>query len=79
MFPSLIRTPNRACFVQILAIKAVRDACIDGDLSTAEQLLTQDISIDANYTSYAYRSFVMSRKYKWSHALQDAIKVTLTN
>jgi hypothetical protein len=65
--------------VQILAIKAVRDACIDGDLSTAEQLLTQDISIDANYTSYAYRSFVMSRKHKWSHALQDAIKVTLTN
>jgi tetratricopeptide (TPR) repeat protein len=59
---------------KILAIKAVRDACIDGDLSTAEQLLTQDISIDANYTSYAYRSFVMSRKHKWSHALQDAIK-----
>jgi tetratricopeptide (TPR) repeat protein len=52
-----------------------RIACIDGDLSTAEQLLTQDINTDVNnHTSYAHRSFVMARKHDWNHALQDAIK-----
>jgi hypothetical protein len=63
--------------VQILAITTARHACITGDLSTAEDLLTQDIHTDANdYTSYAHRSFVMARKYDWDHALEDAIKVS---
>ncbi|KAG2128630.1 uncharacterized protein EDB93DRAFT_1256628 [Suillus bovinus] len=51
------------------------DACIAGDLSTAEQLFTREINTDANnYVSYANRSFVMARKCDWDHALQDAIK-----
>jgi hypothetical protein len=62
--------------MQILAITTARNACIDRDLSTAEELLTQDISADANdYISYAHRSFVMARKHDWDHALQDANKV----
>lgn len=61
---------------EILAITAsVRSACITGDLSTAEELLTQEIGADVNnYTSYANRAFVMARKLSWDHALQDAIK-----
>jgi hypothetical protein len=68
----------RASFVQILAITtSARDACITGDLPTAEELLTQNIHTDANdYTSYAHRSFVMARRHDWDHALQDAIKVS---
>ncbi|KAG0699361.1 hypothetical protein DFH29DRAFT_55548 [Suillus ampliporus] len=59
---------------KILAInKAARNACIAGDLSTAEQLFTQEIDTDANnYTSYANRSFVMARKHDWDNALDDA-------
>lgn len=34
--------------MQILAITTARNACIDRDLSTAEELLTQDILVDAN-------------------------------
>ncbi|KAG2147810.1 uncharacterized protein EDB93DRAFT_1250323 [Suillus bovinus] len=34
----------QACLVQILAITTARIACIVGDLSTAEKLLTQDIN-----------------------------------
>ncbi|KAG2356435.1 hypothetical protein BDR07DRAFT_447208 [Suillus spraguei] len=60
---------------QILDITGSRDACIAGDLDTAEELLTQEINTDANaYISYANRSFVMARKHDWDHALQDAIK-----
>ncbi|KAG2738605.1 WD40 repeat-like protein [Suillus brevipes Sb2] len=60
---------------KILATTIARDACITGDLPTAEELLSQDIHIDANnYTSYAHRSFVMARKHAWDHALEDAIK-----
>jgi Tfp pilus assembly protein PilF len=63
--------------VQILAITTARDACITGDLATAEELLTQDIHTDANdYTSYAHRSFVMARNHNWDHAREDAIKVS---
>ncbi|KAG1789554.1 uncharacterized protein HD556DRAFT_778316 [Suillus plorans] len=59
---------------KILGIMTARIACIDGDLSTAEELLTQDINIDENnHTSYAHRSFVMARKHNWDHAVQDAI------
>lgn len=67
--------------LQILAIDTpVRNACIAGDLSTAEKLLTQDINANTNkYTSYANRSFVMARKHNWDHALQDAIKVRYTD
>jgi hypothetical protein len=56
---------------------AVRDACIIGDLHTAEVLLTQEIDADSNtdYHSYANRSIVMVRKLDWDHALDDAIKV----
>ncbi|KAG2139824.1 uncharacterized protein EDB93DRAFT_1252946 [Suillus bovinus] len=60
---------------RILVITTARDSCIDGDLTTAEALLTQDIDRDPNnHTSYAHRSFVMARKYNWGDALQDAIK-----
>lgn len=52
-----------------------RNACVVGDLSTAEELLTKEIDADINnYTSYANRAFVMARKLDWDHALQDAIK-----
>jgi uncharacterized protein YqfA (UPF0365 family) len=55
---------------------AARDALIKGDLSTADTLLTQDISTDTNnHDSYANRSLVMARKNDWDHALDDAIKV----
>ncbi|KIK32608.1 hypothetical protein CY34DRAFT_814180 [Suillus luteus UH-Slu-Lm8-n1] len=68
----------RASFVQILATTTARDACITGDLSTAEELLTQNIHTDTNdYTSHAHRSFVMARKHAWDHALEDAIKTCL--
>ncbi|KAG2338323.1 hypothetical protein BDR05DRAFT_705075 [Suillus weaverae] len=60
---------------KILAITTARIACINGDLSTAEELLTQDISTNgSNLDSYAHRSFVMARKHDWEHALQDAVK-----
>jgi hypothetical protein len=67
----------RASFVQVLAITTARHACTTGDLSTAEDLLTQDIHTDANdHTLYAHRSFVMAQQHNWDHALQDAIKVS---
>ncbi|KAG1734460.1 uncharacterized protein EDB91DRAFT_589691 [Suillus paluster] len=61
---------------QILSIgTTVRRACTTGDLSTAEQLLTQQINADPDDDiSYANRSFVMARKHQWDQALQDAIK-----
>jgi len=55
---------------------AIRNACISGDLPTAEDLLTQEIDADGdNYSSYANRSIVMARKLDWDHALRDANKV----
>jgi len=66
--------------VQILAITTARDASIAGDLDAAEELLTQEIHTDPNnYTSYAHRSFIMSRKHAWDPALEDAIKVSYTD
>ncbi|KAG1752319.1 WD40-repeat-containing domain protein [Suillus paluster] len=61
---------------KILVISATaRDACITGDLPTAEELLTKEIDADdKNYNSYANRSFIMARKLDWDHALCDAIK-----
>jgi hypothetical protein len=65
--------------MQILAITTARNPCIHGDLSTAEELLTQDINTDVNnHTSYAHRSFVMARKHDWDRALRDAINVRFT-
>ncbi|KAG1799483.1 uncharacterized protein HD556DRAFT_1525346 [Suillus plorans] len=70
----------RACFVQILAITTARIAIINGDLSTAEELLAQEINTGTDdHTSYVRRSFVMSRKHDWDHTLQDAINVTELN
>ncbi|KAG1736630.1 uncharacterized protein EDB91DRAFT_1348004 [Suillus paluster] len=55
--------------------KTARDACIAGDMSTAEEVFTREIDADANnYTSYANRSFIMARKHAWDHALDDASK-----
>jgi tetratricopeptide (TPR) repeat protein len=53
-----------------------RNACITGDLSTAEELLTKEIQASGvnNHQSYANRSFVMARKYDWDHALEDALQ-----
>jgi hypothetical protein len=66
--------------VQILAITTARDACVAGDLDAAEGLLTQEIRTDPNnYTSYAHRSFIMSRKHAWDLALDDATKVSYTD
>ncbi|KAG2354024.1 hypothetical protein BDR07DRAFT_1431077, partial [Suillus spraguei] len=60
---------------KILAITTARDACIAGDLATAEESLTQDIDTDADdYTLYAHRSFILARKYAWDLALDDAVK-----
>jgi hypothetical protein len=66
---------------QILAIDTpARNACIVGDLSTAEKILTEEINANASkYTSYANRSLVMARRHHWDHALQDAIKVRYTD
>ncbi|OAX39463.1 WD40 repeat-like protein [Rhizopogon vinicolor AM-OR11-026] len=62
--------------IKILATNTtVRNACISGDLSTAEELLTQEIDANAdNYRSYANRSVVMARKLDWDYALDDATK-----
>lgn len=62
--------------LRILAIDTpARNACIVGDLSTAEKILTEEINANASkYTSYANRSLVMARRHHWDHALQDAIK-----
>jgi hypothetical protein len=55
---------------------AVRNACISGDLPTAEELLTQEIDANGdNYRSYANRSVVMARNLGWDQALHDANKV----
>lgn len=66
----------RCSDLKILAIEmTIRNACITGDLTTAEQLLTQEIDIDANsHISYANRSFVMARQLDWDRALHDASK-----
>jgi Tfp pilus assembly protein PilF len=66
--------------VQILAITTAHNACITGNLDAAEESLTQEIHTDPNnYTSYAHRSFIMSRKHAWDLALEDALKVSHTD
>ncbi|KAG1771869.1 WD40-repeat-containing domain protein [Suillus placidus] len=61
---------------ELLAItQTIRTASITGDLSTAANVLTQEITADAkNFASYANRSFVMARKLDWGNAFQDATK-----
>jgi tetratricopeptide (TPR) repeat protein len=61
---------------ELLAInKTTRIASIAGDLSTAEKILTQEITADIkDFASYANRSFVMARTLNWESALQDATK-----
>ncbi|KAG2363752.1 hypothetical protein BDR07DRAFT_1331577 [Suillus spraguei] len=54
---------------------ATRNACITGDLHTAEVLLTQQIDADKNdHNAYANRSFVRARKADWDRALDDALR-----
>lgn len=67
--------------MQILPVTtAVREAFITGDLSRAEELLTQEIEADAtNHISYANFSLIMARKLDWDRALQNAAKVTMTH
>jgi len=66
--------------MQVLTINTTaRNACISGDLITADILLTHDIGADDNdYNSYANRSFVKSRNSDWDCALDDALKVGYT-
>jgi hypothetical protein len=66
--------------MQILVINTTaRNACIHGDLLTADKLLTQEINADRNdYNSYANHSFVMARQADWDRALDDAVKVKYT-
>jgi len=53
-----------------------RNACVTGDLTAAEDLLTQRINaIPNNYIYYASRSCVMTRMHHWDRALDDALKV----
>ncbi|KAG1790602.1 uncharacterized protein HD556DRAFT_1488069 [Suillus plorans] len=59
----------------ILDITTARDACLTGDLSIAEELLTRETHTNVNdFTAYANRSFVMVRKHNLDNALEDAIK-----
>ncbi|KAG1786308.1 uncharacterized protein HD556DRAFT_1445176 [Suillus plorans] len=52
-----------------------RNACITGDLDTAEAWLTQRIDTDnSDHNAYANRSFVRARKDDWDGALHDALK-----
>ncbi|KAG1893754.1 uncharacterized protein F5891DRAFT_1258305 [Suillus fuscotomentosus] len=54
---------------------AARDACLTGDLSIAEELLTQDVDTNVDdFILYANCSFVVARKHDWDHALDDAIQ-----
>ncbi|KAG1750616.1 WD40-repeat-containing domain protein [Suillus paluster] len=74
--PEILAPKTRDSDSKILIITTtVRKACIAGDLSAAEKILTQEIQADANNnTSYANRSLVMARQLEWDRALQDAIK-----
>jgi hypothetical protein len=49
---------------------------VTGDLSTAEEVFTQEIAANASkYTLYANHSLVIARKYDWRRTLEDALKV----
>ncbi|KAG2356044.1 hypothetical protein BDR07DRAFT_1424294, partial [Suillus spraguei] len=66
---------------KILAITTARNACVNGDLSTAEELLTQDININPiNHTSYCHRSFIMAGNTTGTvpFRMQSSIEPSLT-
>jgi hypothetical protein len=67
--------------VQILAISTpVHNACVAGDLTTAEELSTQEINAcEDNHNSYATRSLLAARKGNWDRALDDALQVIYAN
>jgi hypothetical protein len=67
--------------MQILTINTTaHDACVSGDLPTADRLLTQEINADSNaYSAYANRSFIKARNSNWDRALGDALKVRCTD
>jgi hypothetical protein len=66
--------------MQILTINmATHNACITGDLLTADRLFTQDIdAYSSDYNSYAIHSFIKARNSNWNSALDDALKVRYT-
>ncbi|KAG2060083.1 WD40 repeat-like protein [Suillus hirtellus] len=71
----LSRVEDKISEWTILDITTARHACLAGDLSIAEELLTQEIRTNANdFTSYSNRSFVMARKHNSDNALEDATK-----
>ncbi|OAX34763.1 hypothetical protein K503DRAFT_868710 [Rhizopogon vinicolor AM-OR11-026] len=52
-----------------------RNACIAGDLPTAETMFIQEIRADGNnHNAYANHSFVLARKGDWDNALYDALR-----
>lgn len=63
--------------MQILSVNTeVRNACLTGNLTVAQQLFAQQTDADGNnHNSYAYRSFIMAQKCDWDHALLDALRV----
>jgi hypothetical protein len=63
--------------MQILTMNTMtRTACVTGNLSKVEELLTREIdAVVNNHNSYANRSFIMARKNDWDNALYDASKV----
>ncbi|KAG1813609.1 WD40-repeat-containing domain protein [Suillus subaureus] len=66
LFPSL--------FDNLPINTTVRNACIAGDLHTAEDILNQEIGTDGdNCASCASRSIVMARNSDWDQALRDAV------
>ncbi|KAG2124485.1 WD40-repeat-containing domain protein [Suillus cothurnatus] len=67
---------NHSLFDFLGVDTTVHNACISGNLSAAENLLTQDIDADSNnYSSYATRSIVLAQVSEWDKALQDSVKV----
>lgn len=52
---------------------AARTACTTGNLSTAVEIFTKEITIDSSsYAWYGNRSIVLARRCEWDAALQDA-------
>jgi hypothetical protein len=46
------------------------------NLTTAQELLTQQINVDENnHNAYTNRSFILARKGHWNGALYDALRV----
>jgi len=55
---------------------SVHNACLTRDLSSAQQLLIQQIISDQNtHNAYANRAFISAQKCDWDDALHDALQV----